>query len=147
MDAKVDERVLTITRHLKGSPEKIFDAWTVPEKLVQWWGPEGYTTPEHDMDVRVGGKWTTTMVGPEGSHTCFGVFRKLDRPRGLAFTWAWRQPDGTQGHETLVEVDLEPEGGGTLMTFRQSTFADVEQRDAHNKGWQSSFSKLEKLVA
>ena len=54
-DAKTDDRILSITRVIKASPEKLFDAWTDPRLLLQWWGPEGTTTPEYAFDVKVGG--------------------------------------------------------------------------------------------
>ena len=55
MDARTDDRILSIARVIRTSPEKLFDAWTDPRLLLQWWGPEGATTPEYAFDVRVGG--------------------------------------------------------------------------------------------
>lgn len=141
-----DDRVLEIERLIKAPPQKVFDAWVKPELLVQWWGPDGYDTPEHDLNVEKGGKWRTTMRSPEGNrHTCAGVYRTIEPPRRLEFTWSWEQEDGSQGHETLVTVTFEPADGGTRMTMLQKTFQDKENRDNHRGGWTSSFDCLERL--
>ena len=148
MDTRPDDRVLTIERIFRAAPDVLFDAWTKPEILVRWWGPEGMTTPEYDMDVREGGAWSTVMQNVKGDrHHCSGVYKVLDRPRHLAFTWAWRQEDGSRGHETVVDVTFDPVPEGTKMRLVQKTFADVGQRDAHSHGWNSSFNDLERVVA
>ncbi len=146
MQAEADDRVLRLTRTIAASPERLFDAWTKPEILLRWWGPEGITIPEHELDIRVGGTWRTTMLTPDGQRNiCSGVYTLIDRPRRLAFTWAWQQPDGTRGHETAAEVTFEKAGAGTLLTFVQKTFLTAEHRDRHNQGWSSTFNKLERL--
>lgn len=149
MEAKADERVLTLTRAIAASPERLFDAWTKPALIMQWWGPEGAAVAQHAFDVRVGGGWTTTLknsMGP-GSNICSGTYLVIDRPHHLAFTWAWRQPDGTRGHETVVDVTFEKVERGTLLTVVHKTFQNAEQRDLHNQGWGSTLNKLERLLA
>jgi uncharacterized protein YndB with AHSA1/START domain len=143
-----DDRVLTISRVIAASPEKLYDAWTNPEVMLKWWGPEGVTVPEHRLDIRVGGGWKTTMLQPTGNRVvCSGVYRLLDRPRRVAMTWAWTQPDGQRGHETVVDVSFEKVERGTRMTLVQKTFANAEQEALHNQGWTSSLDKLEGMFA
>lgn len=145
---KSEDRVLEIERHIKATPEKVFDAWTKPEQLVKWWGPEGFNVPEHVISVVKGGGWRTVMRSPEGTlHTCAGVYRTIDRPNRLEFTWAWEQEDGKPGHETLVAVTFEPADGGTRMRLVQKTFESATARDGHRGGWTSSFDCLERLFA
>ncbi len=74
-----------------------------------------------------------------------GVYREIDRPRRLVFTWAWHN-DGKRGHETEVTVDFRAKGGGTLMTLTQRTFAESKDRDMHQMGWSSSFNDLAKFL-
>lgn len=143
-----DDCVLRLERLIHGTPEAVFDAWTKPERLVKWWGPEGFTVPEHTLDVRVGGAWRTVMRSPEGSdHIVNGVYREIDRPHRLVFTWAWEQEDGSRGHETVVTIEFTARDGGTLVQLTQATFAEKEQRDSHEKGWASSLNDLERLFA
>jgi len=146
MTTTIDDRVLVVERTLPATPEKVFDAWVDPNLLVQWWGPEGMDIPQHALDVRVGGAWETTMRNSEGGEVvCSGVYKIIERPHRLVFTWAWRQPDGSRGHETDIEVTFTPVEGGTKMTLDQRTFTDAKERDNHGMGWNSSFNCLEKL--
>lgn len=138
---------LVIERVLKATPAEVFGAWTDPETLVSWWGPEGVTTPEYTMDVRPGGKWRTHMVAPDGDHIVSGVYREVVPPSRLVFTWAWEQKDGSRGHETEVTVTFQPAAEGTRMRLVQRLFLTKSQRDAHNEGWSSSFRDLERLYA
>lgn len=143
-----EERTLVIERVFKGSPEKVFKAWTDPGILVQWWGPEGFTTPECAMDVRPGGKWRTVMLSPKGERNpVSGVYREVSPPGKLVISWAWEQADGRPGHETEIVVTFEPAPGGTRMRLVQSVFESVEHRDNHKGGWSSSFNRLERLFA
>jgi uncharacterized protein YndB with AHSA1/START domain len=143
----VDDRVLVMERVFKTTPEKLFAAWTTPRLIVSWWGPEGMTTPVSSFDVRAGGAWSATLRNGEGKEfSGSGVYLAVERPRHLAFTWAWRQPDGSRGHETVVDLVFEPVEGGTRQTLTQKTFADADQRDRHDHGWTSSFNKLARVV-
>lgn len=146
MQGTGDDRVLTISRVIATSPEKLFDAWTKPDIILKWWGPEGSSVEEHELDIRVGGGWKTTFLNPDGNfYACGGIYKVIDRPRHLAMTWAWMQPDGQRGHETMVDVSFEKVERGTLMTLVQKTFADARQTDLHNQGWTSSLDRLVRL--
>jgi uncharacterized protein YndB with AHSA1/START domain len=148
MKGRSDDRVLRLSRFIAASPEKLFDAWTRPETLLKWWGPEGAKVARYEFDIRRGGRWSTELANSMGgSYTCSGVYWHIDRPRRLVFTWAWLQPDGSRGHETLVEVTFDRTEKGTFMTIVQSTFEDREQRNRHIQGWTSTLDKLERLLA
>ncbi|MCP4384930.1 MAG: SRPBCC domain-containing protein [Hyphomicrobiales bacterium] len=138
------DRTLVVERIFKAPPDKVFNAWTDPEILVRWWGPEGLHTPEYTMDVREGGAWRTVMMNDKGeAHTASGVYREIAPPKRLVMTWAWEQPDGERGHETLIELSFEPAEQGTRLKLVQRLFADVDARDNHRMGWNSTFSCLE----
>jgi len=143
-----DDKVLRIERIIAATPETLFGFWTKPEQLIKWWGPEGYTTPQYAIDVREGGRWRTTMRRPDGTaHTVSGIYRTLDPPRRISFTWGWDDDAGLRGHETEVTVTFEPVPGGTRMVLTQQAFLDKDSRDRHRGGWSSSFVCLEREVA
>lgn len=147
-EGTAEDRTLVIERVFKAPPEKVFKAWTDPAILVKWWGPEGYSTPEQKMDVRAGGAWRTVMVSDKGkSHTVSGEYREISPPSRLVMTWGWEQPDGSRGHETVVELSFEAAPGGTRLKLVQRVFANVEQRNSHSMGWNSSFNDLERLFS
>ena len=142
-----EDTTLRMERLIATTPETLFGFWTRPELLVRWWGPEGYTTPQHAMDVREGGRWRTVMRSPEGkSFSVSGVYRTLEPPRRLVFTWAWDDDAGLRGNETEVTVTLEPAPGGTKMVLVQKGFVDADSRDRHRRGWTSTFVCLDREV-
>ena len=99
-----------------------------------------HTTPTYSMDVRPGGRWHTTMRRPDGSeHVVSGIYRAIEPPKRLVFTWGWDDDAGMRGHETEITVTFEPAPGGTRMTLVQQTFVDTDSRNRHEHGWGSSF--------
>ncbi len=141
-----DDNILRIERVFAATPQQLFDAWTKADQLVRWWGPEGASTPHHDLDVREGGAWITTMRHKDGGeNTVSGIYRIIEPPKRLVFTWAWHN-DGTRGHESEVALDFEPVDGGTRMVLVQKTFQSADMRDKHRMGWTSSFNDLARQV-
>lgn len=57
---------ISITRTYDAPVQAVWDAWTDPQQVAQWWGPRGFTLTTHSKDLRVGGSWTYTMHGPDG---------------------------------------------------------------------------------
>jgi uncharacterized protein YndB with AHSA1/START domain len=140
--AKSSSRALKLVRRFPAKPEQVFRAFADPKRLVKWWGPKGVTIPVCEMDVRPGGRWLTTMRAPDGSDMIVsGVYREIDPPTRLVFTWAWHQ-DGKRGHETVVTIALKPHGAGTELTLTQAAFESAQSLNAHRQGWSSSFDCL-----
>ena len=134
---------LRIERWFDAPRELVFEAWTDPEHLAKWWGPEGVTVPVYEVDARVGGKFRTCMAGPDGSENWVqGVYREVEPPGKLVFTWAWEE-DGVPGHETLVTVELFETDGGTNLVMTHEGFETEESCQMHNMGWSSSLNCLE----
>lgn len=148
MSEQVETRTLRFERVFKVSPQRLYDAWTKPEELIQWWGPETVTICDYSMDVSPGGFWTTTMLSPEGQKFIVqGEYTRLEPPHRLGFTWAWLGEDGP-GHKTEVDIRFEAlDDGGTRMFFEQQVFADQEDRDNHGQGWESSMKCLDGYLA
>ena len=84
------QRELVITRVFDAPRALVFKAWTEPDRLVRWWGPQGFTTPFCTMDLRPGGAVRFCMRSPEGTdHWLQGVYREIVAPERLVCTWAW----------------------------------------------------------
>ena len=152
------ERELVITRVLDAPRDLVFKAWTEPEHLARWWGPQGFTLPSCQMDVRPGGAFRFCMRSPEGAdHWLQGVYREIVEPERLVCTWAWEEAElplpsdrGTTfkpGHETLLTVSFAEHGGKTRLTLHQAVFDTVTARDAHQSGWASGLDRLAEYVA
>ena len=67
------------------------------------------------------------------------VFKAIDAPRSLVFTWGW---EGAPSRESLVTITLRETGGRTELTLRQEGLGSASNRDNHSKGWNGSLDKL-----
>lgn len=138
---------LTLTRRLNASPEKVYAAWAEPEKLVQWFGPAKVKpgSVKAETDIRAGGRYRISFEQESGEYSeVGGVYREVVPNRRLVFTWAWHS---TPERESLVRIELKPEGAGTQLTFHHEQFADETARDNHERGWNELFGSLEKYLA
>ena len=102
--------------------ELVFDAFTDPEHIGQWWGPNGFTTTTFEMDVRPGGVWRFVMHGPDGTdYQNKIVYLEIDRPARLVY-------DHVTGPLFHVTVTFEDIDGKTEVTMR-ALFATAELRN------------------
>ena len=134
---------LTLKRRFNASTEKVYAAWAEPEKLVQWFGPAKVKAGsiKAEMDVRVGGRYRISFMQESGEYSeVGGIYREVVPNQRLVFTWAWHS---TPERESLVSVELKPEGAGTLLTFHHEQFFDQTARDNHERGWTELLAKLE----
>jgi uncharacterized protein YndB with AHSA1/START domain len=136
---------LTIKRRFNAPPEKVYAAWTDPEKVKHWMGPGGVEVLSAENDACLGGRFRWIMKAPDGEvHDASGVYREVVRNEKLVFTWAWKS---TPERESLVSITFKRDGAGTMMTFLHEQFFDEEARDRHNGGWTGAFEKLEKYLS
>ncbi len=142
--AAVTKPSLTIKRRLSAPPQKVYAAWTDPQKLAQWMGPSGTQRVEASCDLRVGGRYAIKMAMSDDEHNVSGVYREIVPNERLVFTWAWRS---TPERESLVTVTFRKDGDGTVMTLLHEQFFDEKARDDHNRGWLGTVDKLENYLA
>src|SRR6476646_2906872 len=135
---------LTLKRRINASPAKIFAAWTDPALMARCLGPVGTVELVAKTDPRVGCRFEMKMRMPDDEHNVSGVYREFVPNQKLVFTWAWRtMPE----RESLVTVELKPDGDATLLTLTHSQFFDEAARDSHNEGWSGTLGKLARLFA
>ena len=147
MAARSDELTLELKRVLTGVPSVVFAAFSDPNELVKWWGPEGFTVPSLEFDPRVGESYRLEMQPPEGdSFYLTGEFREVDPPARLAYSFVWEPPD-PDDVETLVALSFRDLGEATEVAFTQGPFKTDARRALHRDGWTDSFDKLEWLIS
>ncbi len=133
---------LTLSRFIRAPREKVFDAFVTEKGVKSWMCPRGMGIPEASVDARVGGKFRLTMRARDGeSFTAGGVYREVERPKRLTYTWAW-EGKGMPNMETLISVSFAERDGGTEVTMTHSGFPDEALCDSHRQGWSSSLNKL-----
>lgn len=146
--------VLQIQRVFDASPEALFDAWFSREQWQTWIGPEGCQCEVPVLEPKVDGRYSIHMHLSDGRKIPVGgVFRVVDRPRTLAFTWGWVLPKSDeasfisqQGGETLVRLSFRAVDGGTELTLTHEGLPTPEDREGHGKGWNSALNKLARYV-
>lgn len=141
---------LTITRTFNAPRALVYRLFTEPAHLVKWMGPRGFTATRFTHDARVGGTWRGALHPDDGGQDLWqgGTFREITPPERVSYTFAWDDEHGKRGRESLVTIAFEDVGGTkTTMTFRQTGFVTVEDRDGHHEGWNSSFDRFEEYLA
>ena len=146
MEGAPDRLALELTCSLGAPRDRIFRAMTEPSALSKWWGPSGFTTPEIELDLHVGGGYRFGMQPPDGElfHLA-GEFIDIDPPSVLAYTFRWEEPD-PDDQETVVELSVDSVGDRTEVSLWQGEFATEARLELHRGGWTDSFEKLRALV-
>lgn len=146
------EREVVITRALDAPRELVFQAWTDPKHLARWWGPNGFTNPVCETDVRPGGAWHIVMRSPSGDEfPCGGVYREVVAPERLVFTNDALDRDGKVIIKGLTTVTFAEQDGKTKLTLQTRGTAMVAYAAAYLKGmeagWTQSLEKLAKEIS
>ena len=118
--AGTSDREVVLTRVFDAPRDLVWEAWTDPKHLGNWWGPRGFTTRVHAWDVRPGGKIALEMVGPDGTaYPMGGTFHEAAAPGRLVFTGtAFEDADGNPQLEVHTTVTLAERGGQTTLAVR-----------------------------
>jgi uncharacterized protein YndB with AHSA1/START domain/uncharacterized glyoxalase superfamily protein PhnB len=146
---------LTITRTFAAPRERVWKAWTEPERVKRWWGPKDFTAPVCKIDLRVGGKYLSCMRSAEGQDFwSTGTYREIVAPKRLVCTDSFADAEGNvvpASHynmsgdwplELQVTVTFEEQGGKALLTLRHEGLPVGEMRTMCAAGWNESFDKL-----
>jgi uncharacterized protein YndB with AHSA1/START domain len=125
--------VLIVRRSIRASPERIFDAWTQPRRLKQWWGPKSVECIAAEVDLRVGGRYRIANQFPDGKVLWIsGEFEVIERPRKLVYTWRVG-PDEAPAER--VTITFEARGEETEVIVMHERIATDAMRDMHQQGW------------
>jgi uncharacterized protein YndB with AHSA1/START domain len=138
-------RFFAAPRHL------VFDAWTKPEMVKEWWGPNGFTIPFCEIDARQGGEFLIQMKTPDGT-TCAlkGQYVEFYPPYRFHYIGTPLDKDGNPMCETWTSVFFEEKNGGTEV-FLDGHFTKSPAPGSFLKGarlgWNQMLDKLETFVA
>jgi len=136
--------ILTVIRVFAAPPEKLFDAWFAREQWQAWIGPEGCRCDVPLLEPRQGGRYRLQMHLNDGREIPVeGVFKEVDRPKTLTFTWGWALSGNP---DTLVRLVFRAVPGGTELTLTHEGLPTEEDRIGHGKGWNSTLNKLSRFV-
>jgi uncharacterized protein YndB with AHSA1/START domain len=133
-----------IERTFAASAEEVFDAWTSPEVMRRWLhcGAD-WSTPEVEVDLRVGGKVRVVMRRPDGTEArMHGEYRLIDRPHRLEMAWTF---DDDPSNEQMIELLFSESGSSTTVLLVNDGISTDERRDSQDWGWNACLDMLERL--
>jgi uncharacterized protein YndB with AHSA1/START domain len=141
----------TLTRVFNAPRALVWQAWTDPKMMAQWFGPRHFTSSVPELDAKAGGKLRIVMHGPDGNdYPCAGAFIEVVKPERLVFTNNAVDGDGTVMLEGKTTVTFSEQGGKTTMTLKTHAVGRVaaakQMLAGMETGWTQSIDKLEELV-
>lgn len=149
------DREFVMERVFDASRELVWQAWTKPEHLTQWWGPKGWTLPVCQVDFRPGGVWLYCMRGPDGEEAWGkAIYREIVEPERIVYLDTFVDETGNplEGMpEMLITVTFADHDGKTrLATHAQfASAADLEAVLAMGmvEGLTQTWDRLEAYLA
>jgi len=130
---------LVITRNLNAPAATVYRAWTDPQQMVKWWGPENVECRRVDLDLKVGGAYRIHMTSPKGDHIAIGKYLEIVPNQRLRLTWSWENYAMPQ---SVLTVEFEDLGKTTRLTLTHVGLPDREDVEQHTEGWNSLVEKL-----
>ena len=144
-----DETVTEVRRQLAAAPSRVFAAFSDAALVSRWLTPSpDVALTVLEFDFRIGGRYRFAYKVP-GRGTMFvnGVYRTIDAPSTIVFSWNIEPPDEHAGVRSEVTITFTPQGSGTdlLIRHEQLTASGAAQR--HAAGWQGALEQLIALVS
>src|SRR2546426_294872 len=154
------DRELVIVRVFDAPRQRVWKAWTEPERLKRWWGPRTFTAPVAKIDLRVGGAFLYCMRQADGKDIWgTGVYREIVPLKRIVYTDSFADEKGNVVPATYygmsrdfplemqVTVTFEDQDGKTKLTLHHVGIPAGPDRDGANQGWNESFDKLAEMLA
>jgi uncharacterized protein YndB with AHSA1/START domain len=136
------DRELIITRLINAPRELVWEAWTKPEHIQYWWGPDGFRNTISQMDVKPGGEWDLIMHGPDGTdYKNESIYKEVVQFEKLVY-------DHVSGPKFQATVTFDKQGNKTLLTWRMlfetaGQFNKVVKEFKADEGLKQNVAKLE----
>lgn len=150
-----ENKTIHVTREFAADLARVWDAWTKPELLDQWWAPRPYRTVTKSMDFREGGRWHYAMVGPENeTHWCLNDYRHIDVQKSFSGLDAFCDENGTINTDfprTIWRNVFTADGDTTMVSISLAydDLADLEKiiELGFREGFTMALGNLDELLA
>lgn len=114
------DREINISRLLNAPVELVWEVWTDPEHLKNWWGPDGFTNTISKMQLEEGGEWDLVMHGPDGKdYKNKSVFKEIIKHKKIVY-------EHVSAPKFLATIGFESRGNTTFLNWHM-LFASREQ--------------------
>jgi uncharacterized protein YndB with AHSA1/START domain len=145
------EREIVLRRVFDAPRDLVFDAFSRPEHIRQWWGSADSEMTACEMDFRPGGSWRFVQRAPDGSeHPFKGVYQEIVRPSRIVQTFIY-DVEGIRDYPAVETMLFEERGSQAVLTVNV-LHGSQESRDGQlaagmESGAAESLDRLEALVA
>ncbi len=142
---KTENREMRITNTYMAPIELMWEVWTNPEHIINWWGPSGFTSTIHTMDLKEGGEWKLTLHGPDGTNfPNNSIFKEIIPLKKIVFEhfnphFITTVIFDAKGNETEIDWTLLFDTAETRETIIKVHKAD--------EGQQQNIKKLERYLS
>jgi uncharacterized protein YndB with AHSA1/START domain len=136
------DREIFLSRTLNAPVALVWEVWTQPEHIANWWGPTGFTNTISTMDMRPGGEWNLVMHGPDGKdYVNKSVFKEVTLHKKIVY-------EHVSYPKLVATIEFEEQGDQTLITWHmlfESHEQFIEVTKAHKvvEGQKQNVEKLE----
>ena len=150
---------IRITREYNAPLDRVWEQWTDPDLYKCWSAPKEYYTPFANFDLRIGGKYLSSMRGPDGKDIwSTGIYKEIIEPNRLVMTDSFADEHGNivpasyygMGDnipmEMEVEVSMEDLGGRTRLVLEHKGLPEGEILEQTRQGWSETLDKLEECL-
>ncbi len=131
---------LTVERMMRAAPNVLFRAWT--QQIDRWFAAPGSVLMKGEVNTVF--FWETQHEGRRYPH--YGRFLRIEHDRLIELTWL-TGAGGTKGAETVMTVELVPDGTGTRLRLTHAGFLDQESRDQHEQAWPMVLAQLNERMS
>jgi uncharacterized protein YndB with AHSA1/START domain len=141
---------VNVTRTFAAPRALVFDAFTDPKHLAQWWGPHHFTNPRCEFDARPGGAIHIDMRAPDGTiYPMTGEVKEVLPPERLVFTSTPLDDEGNVLFEVLITATFAERAGKTTVSVNAHVVRTVAPAAAQmlagmEAGWTQSLERLER---
>lgn len=144
-ESNTADRELKLSRVLNAPRELVWEVWTNPEHIKNWWGPDSFTNTIFKMDVQPGGEWDFVMHGPDGTdYKNTSVYKEIIKPEKIVF-------EHMSGPKFTATITFEEQNGKTLLNWHmlfesREQFEQVVKTFKADEGLKQNIVKLEEYL-
>jgi uncharacterized protein YndB with AHSA1/START domain len=159
MGTRVNNNEVFIEQTFNASAERVFDAWTDPEKLVKWYAPDGCTIHFKKIKVETGGQFHSCISNPQfGDCWAIGEYMEIVPDKKIVFSLINADENGKPINpaaigmdpawpgETLVTVTFEEENGKTKMQLRQTVSLEIARKTGAYPSWIQMLNNMDTML-
>lgn len=160
MEKHINKNEVFIEETFNVSAEKVFSAWTDPEKLVKWYAPDGCTIRFNKIEIKTGGQFHSCISNPQfGDCWCIGEYKEVTPNTKIIFTLINADEKGNPMNpaeigmspdwpgETLVTVTFTEENGTTRLQLRQTVAQELAKETGAYPSWLQMLNHMKTLLS